>query len=1084
MKKGVARGEGGWHNSRDMSTNESIKGGAGEASARLKMGWLVALALGAGAGVLYWLTRCCAVAPGVPAYRLWGALPGVPNPSILTPLWVMLVRAGRAACADLAAWATAWNVLLGAVSVGIITFVATRVRFKIHDEHDPDEVRRERQARYLAGLVTGLYLMGSLPVWVAATRTLPDALHLALLALAALAFSEYQRAGKVWRLAVFGAVYGVGLAEFPTFWALAPMAVILVVRAMLQRAEFRWRQAMVAAWAALVVLIPLLAVSAWKLMGERALVVQGLTGFWPAVWLLLRKEGGSLIQLSRGVGWLLVMLMTYGPWCILFLLRAKKPAWRYGFWMLLLRLIVLAACLAFCFYEPVWNLFGIGALMVTPSVILAACCGHVAGELWVMGQGREHKSVGVGFLLRTLMGMVGFLLLPAVIAAGVLNYPRAEGSAAVPLAQAATEATEALGDGGVVLSDNLLDAAMAVAASDRNFGSFTILNAANAKAGAYRDYLARFAFPDARSEALLSLGFGPFLQDYVMRDGVLGRFGTLSMDETLRGAGYLVPDGLLSRIRTSPPDEAALRDLLATQKPFWERMAELSERKIDPKNSLYPFKYFITQRASKMANNLGFMLLDADMAAEAEEAFLMTRRIFPNNISALLNLLTLTAEQGRTDEAKAYRAEWDEFVERQGVTQRQLWGLAGAFGYIHNTAMLVEQGMMWAVTGKPKIAEAELRRTVRGAQQAKLNDDLRAFLGQMYLAKGELGEGASYYQQLHAEHPDDPEPIYRLAQLDIQQGNIAAAEEKFAGLEAKGIPPETFRFERALIASAQERTDDAIRLLNDALLDKPDDVRALAVQYVIAEQAGRSDVADRALDGMRRMKNRDFASRLVLAQLLLRRKDWSAARGELEALIRLNRAQPRVWEMLLRVDFAERKREQAEDHVRTLLTLEPLNAFGNLMLASFQRERGQLALAESSYRTALMSERSPATLNDLADLLIRKDGGSHAEARALLDEALAASPDSLVILGTRSELNLLDGRLAEAEADITRILAVAPDEPAALFLSARLALAQGKLQEARAIADTIYSKRDALSPDEKAAFRDFQASIRQTATSD
>lgn len=1061
-----------------------MQGGAGEAPARLKWSGLVALALGVGAGVLYWLTRCGAVAPGVPAYRLWGALPGVPNPSILSPLWVMLVRAGRAACADLAAWATAWNVVLSALSVGIITFVATRVRFKIHDEHDPDEVGRERQARYLAGLVTGLYLMGSLPVWVAATRTLPDALHLALLALTVLAFSEYQRAGKVWRLALFGAIYGVGLAEFPSFWALAPMAVILVVRAMLQRAEFRWRQAMVAAWAALAVLIPLLAVSAWKLTAERALVVQGLTGFWPAVWLLLRKEGGSLIQLSHGVGWLLVMLMTYGPWCILFLLRAKKPAWRYGFWMLLLRLIVLAACLTFCFYEPVWNLFGIGALMVTPSVILAGCCGHVAGELWVMGQGREHKSVGVGWLLRTLMGAVGFLLLPAVIVAGVRNYPRAEGSAAVSLAAVAAEATEALGDGGVVLSDNLLDAAMAVAASDRNYGSFTILNAANAKAGAYRDYLARFAFPDARSEALLSLGFGPFLQDYVMRDGVLGRFGTLSMDETLRGAGYLVPDGLLSRIRTNPPDEAALRDLFATQKPFWAQMTELAERKIHTQNSLYPFQHFTTLRASKMANNLGFMLEDAGLAAEAEEAFLTTRRIFPNNISALLNLLTLTAGQGRMEEAKAYRAEWDEFAERQKVTPHMLWGLAGLFGYINNTAMLVEQGMMWAVSGKPRIAEAELRRTVRGSQKARLNDDLRSFLGQMYLARGESAEGANYYQQLHAEHPEDPEPIYRLAQLDIQQGNIADAEEKLASLEAMGVPPERFRFERALVASAQERIDDAIRLLNDVLLDKPDDVRALAVLHVMADQAGRPDVAERALDGMRRMKNRDFASRLVLAQLLLRRKDWSAARSELEALIRLNRAQPRVWEMLLKVDFAERKREQAEDHVRTLLTLEPLNAFGNLMLASFQRERGQLALAESSYRTALLSDRSPATLNDLADLLIHKDGGSHAEARALLDEALAGQPDSLIILSTRAELNLMDNRLSEAEADIMRLLAVAPDEPAVLFLSARLSLAQGKLQEARTIADTIYAKRDALSPDDKVAFRDFQATIRQTATSD
>lgn len=1066
-----------------MTTQDNRTGATGEYPAQLKWAWLLAVALGVGAAVLYGVTRCAAVAPGVPAYRLWGALPGVPNPSILTPLWNALMRAGRGLVSDWAAWGTAWSVLFGALGVGLVSAVATRVRFKVHDAADPDEGRREHQARYLAGLVTGLFLMGSLPVWVAATRTVPDAMHLALLGLAAFAFSEYQRAGKAWRLVVFGAIYGVGLAEFPSFWALAPMAAILVVRAMLQRAEFSWVQAVQAGVAAAVVGVALLALSAAYLAGEQALALQGISGFWPALWLLVKKQGASLISMSHGGGWLLVMLMTYVPWCILFLMRAKKPAWRFSFWQLFLRLIVLAACLSFCFYEPAWKFFNMGALMVTPSAILAVCCGHVVGEFWVMGQWREHKGAGVGHVLRTIMGVVALLLVAAVAVAGVLNAPRADGGAASALARAAAQTASSLGDGGVVLSDNLLDAAMAVAASDAGTEDFTILNAENAKVAAHRDYLAQRVFTDARSQALLALGFGPFIQDYVMRDGVLGRFGALSLDETLRGAGYLVPDGLLSRIRTVPLDEVGLLALAGSQKPFWEEMAALAAHDVDELNPLRPFQFFVCRRASKQANNVGFMLLDVGYDAEAEEVLKTARRIDKGNLSALLNLLTLAQRLGRADEAAAYLAEWQEFAERQ-TNPKVLWSLASAFGYIHNTRMLMEQGMTWAASGKPRLAEAELRRTVKGEASAKLNDDLRSFLGQMYLANGDLDQGEAYYLQLREEHPEDPNPLYRLAQLDIQRGDIASAEEKFATLEGMGVSAESFRLEKAMIAMAKDRQDEAIRLLQDASAANPKDVRSIALLHIVADKAGRTEVADKALETLRRMPNRDFSARLVTAQLLLHKKEWTAARAELEALARMNRAQPRVWEMLLRIDYAERKRELAEDHVRVLLTLEPQNTYGNLLLASFQRERGQLALAESSYRAALAADRSPAVLNDLADLLIHKSVGGRGEAHALLDEAIAMAPGELPIMATRVELNILDQRYAEAEADLARILTVVPDEPTALFLSARLELAQGHVQAAQVLADTIYEKRDALSPSDQEAFREFRSELDRASSAD
>ncbi|MBR6021302.1 MAG: tetratricopeptide repeat protein, partial [Kiritimatiellae bacterium] len=645
-----------------------------------------------------------------------------------------------------------------------------------------------------------------------------------------------------------------------------------------------------------------------------------------------------------------------------------------------------------------------------------------------------------------------------------------------------------LSAGDTVLGDGVLDDMLMLAAADREDGAPLVVTAPATGTASYRKWLAECHFTDTRSQALLDLGFGPFFQDFVRDGGGLGRVALLGSGERFRDLGEPIPEGVMNRLAAENPSGEALTALAAGQRAFWEKAVEIAEgasggwaRQRGRGNPARPFLEYVRFTASKQANNVAFLMLDEGRDAEAEELLLLARRIAPENPSVLLNLLTLARRRGETD--TPYEAEWAEFMEDHR-DDRALWALADRFGYVHNAGMLIRQGMMWAVSGRPRLAEAELRRSERKAGREAASPELRSFLGRMYMFSGDLEKGEEFYKDVLAERPDDLDAIHALAKLDIQRGETAAAAEKLARLEELGVPPERLAFERVLLQAADGDPRGALRMLAPIGRDQPDNLLVPVLTAFLAQETGNTELLDKTIEGLRRRPNKPMKLRLYVAQLLMDRQDWAGARSELEPLTRMNPGDAKVWELLLRTDYAERKRELAEDHVRVLLTLEPENALGNLMLASFQRERGQLALAESSYRTALKSERRPETLNDLADLLIRKGkDGRHeaalAEAAALLDEALAVRPGHLAALATRAELRLMRGELDAAETDIQRLLAEAPEAPEALLFSARLYAARGNDAAARDLAASLEARRDSMHPDVLEQFKEFQAELKK-----
>lgn len=1025
---------------------------------------LAALAFG-----VYWTTLSRGAFPGLPAKSLAWHLGLDASPTLLDSLWGFIVRAlpGN----DPAFWTALLSAVCGAVGVGLIAALMMRVRYAIHDSHDPDEARREAQARLLAGTAAGLFTLASIPYWILSTRSLPGAFHLLLLLGAAGLFSEYQRTGKTSRLYLLGLLYGAGLTEFATLWVFAPLAAVLVVRAMLQRAEFNAR-VLVRTGLCLVPGLLLYVVNGLRLARDPAVQLRGFESAATVIWYIWRDQWHLIVNAPQTSGFLLIMALTVVPWGVMYLLRNKKPAWRYSAWQTFLRLVVLAAALATLFDVPVspWHFFGMGYLMVTPYLILAACAGAVAGEFWVMGQRREHRNAGIGQPLRTLMGGLGILIPVAAVAAGVLNLPAADGRPGTVIDRLAAGIVDDLQGRDVLLSNGVLDDNVRLHAHRRG-QRLEVVTWPQTGAAIYRQHLARY-FDDPRQQSLLQVGFSAFLQDFLAADAGLARTAALDLADPLREAGYLVPDRLTFRAETAEEriDAAAL---LAVQKPFWQLMESYAAADLDPRNPAFGYRLYVLRMASKVANDMGFLLVERGDVPGALEAFRQARRIYPDNVSALLNLLTIATDENRP-EAAEYQAQWEDFKSRQ-MDSRVMWSLGGLYGYVHNTGWLVRQGMMWAVSGKPRAAEAELRRAVAGKA---VSPEIKAFLGRAYLHGGDLQRSAEFYREALQDNPRDVKSLRMLADVSMAAEDYDEAERLFDAAVAAGLSPDALAFERVALTYLRGQVDPALAQLKELVKKDKENVQAWGLLAMLTADGRDPAAYDKAVGALKNLLGSSPEVRLLLAELHVGRKDWAAARAELDQVTRMNPRLIRAWELLVGVDFQERKRELAEDHVRILLTLDPENYTGNLMLASFQYARGQLSLAESSYRTALAARRDPVVLNDLAYLLMIGKNGAQGEARTLIEEALARQPGNVLFLSTRGELNLREGRYDEAEQDLQRVLQEMPDHAQVLLLSAQLYAARGQTAAARDLVATLAARQSELPAEMQAQLQALTKELR------
>jgi len=399
----------------------------------------------------------------------------------------------------------------------------------------------------------------------------------------------------------------------------------------------------------------------------------------------------------------------------------------------------------------------------------------------------------------------------------------------------------------------------------------------------------------------------------------------------------------------------------------------------------------------------------------------------PDNVANLINLATLTAQDGDTPEALALLDRVDDL---RGVTLQTLGTRAAVFrlggqveaGQQVITDYIDQQGQDAAATdyillARYLLASSQVNETLEAYRQAVALEDPDTRPASRELADvlfnfGQLEDAVAIYQDLFANAPDGErgvlgarlaEALLRLNQTDQatavmdqiqdtattdalramaanQRGNAQQAIDYVnASLGKENRNPMTYLQRASLLAANPEAVDKALDDLQQALSINPDFIEALALQARILTQLGQNAEASYAL-----------------RSLLEKAPGNNAARGQLAQLY-----------------INEGRIDAAELLIRDGLDLDPDNPNWLRLSASISASRGDLGEAIANFERLMESNPNAQTLIQLAGLYLRENRA--ADAQTLLDqypEQISASP---TLQGVRGSVLTALGQREPAE---------------------------------------------------------------------
>ncbi len=1030
-------------------------------------GLLFLLALG-----LYLASVSWTAFPGQPTQLLLEALGQESAPGVLNPIWNRLVRFfPRHPAVPLAAWMGVFSAACGALGAGILGRLMVRVGYQLRGSPPPVSVRREEQARWLSGLVAGLYLICCIPHWVASTRSLPQSFHLLLLWLAIWFFAEYRRTGKRIPLGLAGILYGVGCVEFATFLLFLPVALFLLAREWYRRQCLRdWRVHGVF-WAGLGAGLGLYAFHAAWLFRQGASAAP-----WRAWLQILQGQAWVISQVRFTPGFLVIMFFAVVPWLTLFVMSRRSP-WFYETDQVLMRIVFAGGLFGILYNAPFafWNLLGMSYLMVTPHLLLAACMGYMAGEFWILGEIQMKDGSRTKRGLRRGAGVLACLLPLGVGLGGLHNWRTVDGRHGAVVARGVEEILNRLDGRDLIFSSGIrdsggylfLDDLLRLAIWERG-GAVRVISGPKTPASAYLQSLAVGFEPAALRELLLKGKFDVFVENLLMSPAGPGRVAILDMPDVFREFGYLAPDGFIYRLEGAR-ERVDLPALLQAQRPFWAWLEQQAAQPVPEVNLARPYQDLLRTVAAKVVNNLGVRQAEGGDEGGALETFRTARRIEPANLSALLNLLELGRHQ-ELPEAAELEAEWSDV---QANPSGERWMLAVRHGYVWRAREWVRRGWVWVLSGMPSAEEAA-RKNPAGGEDA--DPDFAEGIDLFYLRWGLPAWGELHYRSRLVKDGQDTGALMELSRISLRRKDPDSAEAYLSAAMALGVPEDTLGFDRAMVDHVRGQPVACRAALENQSRLTPRDARVWLALLMTAD--AEDAVTRNALNRLKNLADDGGPARLALAWVRLIRMQWAEAQADLERVVQEESRNAKAWELLATVAQITDNRDLFQLSMRNLLALEPAHPFFHMRKANARYQAGDWEGAKTELRRGISQQRDPTLLNSMAHLLMVVDGDLPA-ARALVDEALRKQPFNPIFRCTRGELNLKEGRLDEVAADVETVLASLPGQIQMLLLSAQLHAARGETQAALDQVRSLARRQRELSPEQRKQLKEIALAVRK-----
>ncbi len=1006
---------------------------------------------------LYSATLSWAPCPGLPAKTLRMQLGLDAVPPVADFLWGIWVRmAAQWPWFSVAGWTALFSALCGSLTVGLTGRLMWRVGYRGWKDRGPAAQLREQQARRLSACVAGLYLACCTPFWMLSTRSLPGTFHLGMLVVTAWFFSEFQQQGKGRFLFLMGLLYGIGITEFSTFIVFIPVAATLVVRELFrQKRQTAWR--------------PYLYVLAGLALGLLVYPIHALWFFrqgapwdlfsspWQALVRIVQEQFWLIVQLRFSSGFLIIVLLSFVPWLMLFVLSRRAP-WFYEFDQVGVRLILamgLMAVLFNAFIAP-WQILGMSYPMVTPYLILAVCMGFMTGELWILGEPRNVRDASqASKFVRLIPGFLAGLIPVLILVAGALNWNEVDGRHTEDPSTVANQVLDRLQGRDILFSSGVLEDVVSLALFERK-SPVRLISLLQTSSPLYLRQLAKLFEEEDLKEPLSKGKFDLFMDHLLLSDSGVARTAFLDMPDAFRPFAYVVPNGFFYALESSP-ERVDLSACMAAQAADWAWMEHVAKHPVPKKNLARPFQDQLRWILSRSANNLGVMLAEKGDEYAAAEAFQSSRRINPDNLSALLNLRELHWNQN-LPQVEELEADWEA---QEVQLEKYRWALAPWFGHVWHAREWIRRGWVWAMSGEPSSEEATRRRPVVPLETI---DERAQFLDQVNLQMGKPILGKETFRTRLFQNSADTEALMALSRLALRMNDPDAADAYRMEAVTMGLPELDTRFDQAMASYVRGDVEKVVRWLEALTQQTPNDARIWLALMMLTPETNALN--RQGLKYVANLKSSDIGVRLGLAWAYLSRQQWGEAQAELEAAIQRENRNTEAWELLYTVARVRGNRRLEESCLQALLSQNPHHRFLSIRKAYTEARRGKGDEAERLLRTEIQTQRSPELLAALADLLLAQ-GGERNEIRNGVDEALRKQPFNPLFRCIRSDLNVREGNWVEAENELNAVRETLSNPAPILLVSLRLHLARGENQEALDVARLLAQRQGEMTPWQK-----------------
>ncbi len=964
-----------------------------------------------------------------------------------------------------------------AISAGLFSRVA--VRF-LTISLDPDDAPRWSPITVrFAAIGSALFLVSCPPVWRAAQSPNPSIFGL-FLAIAAMEFLlKYAEKRTLGSYFLWAALAGIGMVESPLVLLFLPMWIALLIWLPWEELEdsddspedlatanplWRWLTggAITAVTATLCI--------AYAVQAFSGTEGSALRGFSRRLH-VLQFFGSDYLAELRGampsIGWLIILVGLLLPWLLTVTLAGRVQNGEFGPAMRLLYAITGAATVAQVSgieSVQIWSLLPSATLRVGACLIIAMTFGLVA-IAWLLeaernfrhlhqNQQKDLTQAHLNLQITSVVSGIVYLALGGsmMISSGLALSERRDvaGRAALRVFQDYTSAvvTDA-GDCEWVVTDGVFDDALRLEAwcSGSRLQPLCILSTQPS----WVLHATARRLPDPESRTLFSISPHVMLREWLAARPEQARHvaaqlgydlwvGTTLKLSPQRSLFVPVPSG------STPPIASSL---MAIHRPFWstlESRLATTQQVNDP--TLAYHLSSIRNNIARVANEVGVLAQDEAQDELAMETYATARRLNPENISAALNLWTLSHSSDHKLQSglEALPSEIKRLSRLLGKSS--VLGVIRLHGTIRTSQALavLAAGQLFSGGRYEALARVDaalrlLPNTSSGTQP------LRATAANLQWLTGDAKGARESYLAILMKKPTDINALLGLAVLEATEGRLDDAVPLIDKARKAGAAPllcdqlhATLCLEANAPAAARAILQPYVELRT----------RTTAVWYLwgwaalILQDAQGYELAQAEL---RRLPNSRGSAESLASKAAIGAGDLPTALLHAKAALSEMPSNLGMLETVLRLCTTLGDYETAEPYAKSLLAIDTGHALARYTLGSKLLLDGDATAAEPLLARSAATDPRAETLNNLAcaQLQLNKLDDANVAAKA----AIELAPERSEIWDTMAAIALARSLPLEAETAARQALLLNPNAPDAWLRVAEAVAAGGNLEEAK-----------------------------------